>query len=222
MDDDQYRYLDWLIPKKPRSIYRLINEVLYPVTPRARANTPAARKEHIAQLLLKGVTPTLQKQFIVKSGGRYHDVYRLTGCASSTAVDLDGDRFTRSALARMEKEIVGVPLLEDHTYKLASVIGEISEAHLAAAAKGETDLIVTLELAFGHQPAERVWRLAEQGINIGLSVGVLVHSSERPPELRGGILIKDAEILECSVVTIPAQQRSRRLHPIEPGYTPME
>ena len=214
--DDQYRFLDWFRPRKPRSIYALIG-YLYNI-PRARATTPAplaARQQRVVDFRTKGYQPDLRLKIALKAAGDVK-ARRLTGTASSTAEDLDSDRISVDFLKSMALQIVELPLFADHKYSVIdSVVGKVLSAKLVARGK-ETDLDVLLELLpEGDAAADRVWSVVQAGVPIGLSIGALITDS-KPRTGVGvhGVDLLAGEVVELSIVGVPSQRRSRRLTPV--------
>jgi hypothetical protein len=159
----------------------------------------------------KEQTPDQQSLRVQKQNGQRQR--KLMGCAASTAPDRDGTVFSEQVLAQMVEGIVDLPVLLDGKAEIFAVVGEVVEAHLAPQPDGIIDLMVTIELLFSVQEAERVWRIAEQGIAIGLDIGVAVHAEDMTEDNR---VIRDAEIVEVIMCTTPRQPRSRLLKPVSP------
>jgi len=209
--EDQDRFLDWLRPKQPRSIYRLIN-YLYPGSPPAAPL--AQRQQRVIDFRQKGYQPDKRISLVLKAVVS-DTARRLTGTASSTAEDLDSDRISVDFLKSMARQIVELPLFADHKYSVIdSVVGKVLTAKLVARGK-ETDLDVLLELLpEGDAAADRVWSVCMAGVPIGLSIGAIITDS-RPRTGVGvhGVDLLAGEIVELSVVGVPSQRRSRRLTP---------
>jgi hypothetical protein len=141
-------------------------------------------------------------------------VRKLAGRASSTQPDRDGDDMSLKALQQIRKDIIGLPVMLDHAYKIDNVVGKVTSATLVDR-DGFTDLDVVVELLpEGDRGADKAWALVEQNVQIGLSVGVLVH--EATPKKNGrSYTFNEVEIIELSIVVVPSQRRSQGLAPVK-------
>jgi hypothetical protein len=139
---------------------------------------------------------------------------KLAGRASSTQPDRDDDDMSVKALQQMRKDIIGLPVLLDHVYKIDNVVGRVTRATLVER-DGYTDLDVVVELLpEGDRGADKAWALVEQGVQIGLSVGVLVHDAT-PKKNGRSYTFNEVEIIELSIVVVPSQRRSQGLQPVK-------
>ena len=173
----------------------------------------AERQKRVLEFRRKGLTPSKRIRVALKAAagqGR-----RLAGVASSTAEDLDGDVISPALLRRMSRDIVELPLFSDHHYTVGTVLGKVVSAQVVDRA-GVTDLDVVVELLPEGDPgADKVWALAQNNVPIGLSVGIQVIDYRQRPGGTRGIELLDGEVVDLSVVGIPAQRRSRRLVPVK-------
>lgn len=194
----------------PRRVFQLINR-LYGVN---RPAPLARRQERVIEFRRKGFVPDRRFKIALKAVGDAK-ARRLTGTASSTAEDLDRDRISVDFLKSMAAQIIELPVFVDHHYSVvSSVAGKVLSAKLVARGK-ETDLDVLLELLPpGDAVADRVWSVCMAGVPVGLSIGAIISDSKprTGPDVHGVDLLA-GEIVELSIVGIPAQRRSRRLTP---------
>ena len=142
---------------------------------------------------------------------------RVTGVASSNAVDLGGDSFAVSALQAMKRQFDSglIPIAMDHHYGVSeSVFGKVIASRLKTAdATGITDLEIDVQISQSNPAAIQVYNTIANGeVPLGFSVGCLV--TDAGPEKIDGknvTVIRDCVLLECSVVMIPANPSSRGL-----------
>jgi HK97 family phage prohead protease len=140
----------------------------------------------------------------------------LEGVASSSLRDLGGDSFAVSALTSMKAAFDSrlIPVLMDHARSVDKVFGKVVASSLTAPdAKGIVDLSVRIQVSESNPLAQQVYSQIKNGeAPISLSVGciVLAAHSERI-EGEATLVIDSCELVELSVVSAPAQPRSRGL-----------
>ncbi|MBQ6220035.1 MAG: hypothetical protein IJH63_00305 [Methanobrevibacter sp.] len=129
----------------------------------------------------------------VKSYGLNEDgTLTITGIASTTNKDLDGDIVTPEALKSLARQVIGLNLHLDHNHHYDGGIGVITDAELESNSLRITAKILP-EYAKGIQ--ERL----ELGMNFGFSIGGLpIVSSMNHNE------INDFILLEMSLTLLPA------------------
>lgn len=125
----------------------------------------------------------------------------FAGIAATWALDRQGDRFARGAFAdslqRWRERGAMPPLLFNHDQR--EPIGAVVEAEEA-----DDGLRVVARLALATGNGRRVHELLKAGSGaLALSVGVLVEDADDLPD--GSRLIRRADWLELSAVSIPAQ-----------------
>lgn len=120
----------------------------------------------------------------------------ITGLASSTAKDLDGERVSLKALEQMYNQVKGLSLFSEHEHHLKSILGVITDAEL----KGE-ELYITAEILPEHKMF--VKGLIDSGISLGFSIGGIAKFDENDKNL-----MSDFQLLEVSLVSLPANWQS--------------
>lgn len=131
--------------------------------------------------------------------------------ASSTEVDLEGDRFIDSALKEMQSGFVGLTIFLNHEYAVPEcVFGTVLKAYLVKR-DGFTDLDLEVAVCKESTRAMETYSMIKNGIRLGVSVGVMVDDVNKTDEKYRGrnvIEIGSTIPLEASVVGIPANRRS--------------
>jgi outer membrane biosynthesis protein TonB len=130
--------------------------------------------------------------------------------ASSTAVDLEADRFTANALKQMKEGFVGKLIFLNHSYKVPQdVFGLVQSAELVKR-EGRLDLDMVIGVEMNNPLAVQTYQYVVNGTRMGVSVGVIVTEAEKSEEEdEYGKTIFDISgviPLEASVVGIPANQ----------------
>lgn len=126
---------------------------------------------------------------------------RISGYANASTLDrsneiVDPEAFKSSLDKYMENPIV----FYNHDWDEA--IGKVISASINA-----SGLLVDIEIGSGFEPADSVWAQIEQGILKSFSIGfrpLLVEVDE----YNEALVIKDMELYEVSVVTIPMNRES--------------
>lgn len=133
----------------------------------------------------------------------------IAGTASSTAVDLDQERFSLTAMQDMAKAFPGMTAFFNHKYSVpADVAGRIKTTKLTRRGQ-DIDLDITLEMTLATQAARETYALIEEGTKLGISVGVLVNDYHHVREGDRKILeITRVEPIEASLVGVPSNRRS--------------
>jgi hypothetical protein len=130
--------------------------------------------------------------------------------ASSTAVDLEADRFTAPALKQMKEGFVGKLIFLNHSYKVPhDVFGLVLKADLVKR-EGRLDLDLVIGVEMNNPLAVQTYQYVVNGTRLGVSVGVLVTEAEKSDEEdeygKNIFDISGVIPLEASVVGIPANQ----------------
>lgn len=168
---------------------------------------PARRGQTFAPRTKKTVTPDFQVfagPLKVKSAG---DRPVVTGIASSTAIDLEGDRFTLSSLKQMASKFVGMTSFIGHRYiPPEDIFGVIRSARLVEHGK-LVELHISIDVAASNPRAAAIMEQIADGVRMGISVGVIV-LAHRPVDEDGERIseIVSVQPLEASIVGIPANQ----------------
>ena len=137
------------------------------------------------------------------------DAGKFEGYASVFGgVDSYGDTINKGAFLKTLDGRQRMPLML-YGHNPGRVIGKW--LHLAEDSKG---LIATGEFTPGHSDAQDVFASMKHGAVDGLSIGFRIPSGGSEEKADGGRIIKDVDLVEISVVTMPADD-SARIHSIK-------
>lgn len=140
--------------------------------------------------------------------------------ASSTTEDLHGDNMTDDCVLDMapQAKAKGMTIFLNHSYKWPedvagkTVDATVTQRALDANGKPIYDLDLEIELNESNQRAlDSYTAIKEQGIKAGISIGAMILDYAFKDEDEGwwgGLEIKKVDLLEASIVGIPANQRS--------------
>ena len=116
----------------------------------------------------------------------------ITGVASTTNQDLDGEIISEKALASLKEQAVGLNLHLDHNHDYNGGIGAITEAYVQ-----ENALIITANVLKEH--AQGILDRLKLGMNMGFSIGgIPIIKNSRSN------IIDDFILLEVSLTLLPA------------------
>lgn len=157
------------------------------------------------------------KAYEKEVGGVQRKMLRCT--ASSTVKDLHGDYMTDECVQGMAPQAKNksMTIFLNHSYKWPEdVFGKTVDSAVVARAgsSGETvwDLDLDIELNEANPRAvETYTAIKEQGIKAGVSIGAMIEDYafiDEEEGFWGGLEIKAVDLLEASIVGIPANQRS--------------
>lgn len=149
----------------------------------------------------------------------------LSCTASSTSKDLHGDSMTDECVMGMapQAKAKGMTIFLNHSYKWPEdVAGKTVDAKVVQRMNGSDkffDLDLDIEVNEANGRAVESWKaIKEQGIKAGISIGAMIEDYEFIDEEEGfwgGLQIKQVNLLEASIVGIPANQRSWVVNGIE-------
>ncbi len=130
--------------------------------------------------------------------------------ASSTAIDLEADRFTTNALKQMKEGFVGKLIFLNHSYKVPQdVFGVVTKAELVKR-EGRLDLDMVIRVETGNPLAVQTYEYVLNGTRLGVSVGVIVTEAEKSDDEddfgKRIVDISGVIPLEASIVGVPANQ----------------
>jgi len=137
---------------------------------------------------------------------------RLKTTASSTIQDHGKDRMFPSAISRMaETAKDNMTIFLNHSYEVPEdVLGSVENTEIRQAGSGPDGVIYDLDFDVRvnatNPRALKTWEAIKAGVKLGTSIGAIVKDWEKNAE--GGWDIKDVELLEASIVGIPANPRS--------------
>lgn len=144
-------------------------------------------------------------------GGEGDGKRRLHGIASSTVKDRHGDVITREALQKMERQAVGMTIFFNHDYTVPeSVAGTVEKAEVRQHPSDPdiVDLVYDIVLNEANPRAVNSWESMHQGTRLGLSIGARIPKDGATKNAEGAYIINDIELLETSIVGVPASPRS--------------
>jgi HK97 family phage prohead protease len=153
------------------------------------------------------ITSGLLKAYTSDDGVR-----RLKTTASSTIVDHGKDRMLPSAIQRMaESAEQNMTIFLNHSYAVPEdVLGSVESTEIRQAGTGPDgtiyDLDFDIRLNESNPRALKTYEAIESGVKLGTSIGAIVKEWDKNKE--GGWDIRDVELMEASIVGIPANPRS--------------
>jgi phage head maturation protease len=128
---------------------------------------------------------------------------RFTTTASSTVKDLQGDEILQSAIDKMAATAPGMTIFLNHEYDTARAI--------ARGYDGETPIVdLDFDIAVNetNPRAVQAWAAIESGVKLGTSIGAQIPEGGAKRNKNGTLVVSDVNLLEASVVGIPANPRS--------------
>lgn len=144
-------------------------------------------------------------------GGEGDGKRRLHGVASSTVKDRHGDVITLEALQKMERQATGMTIFANHDYTVPeSVMGTVEKAQLRQHPSDIDiyDLVYDIVINEANPRAIQSWESQSQGTQLGLSIGARIPKDGATKSADGAYIINDIELLETSIVGVPASPRS--------------
>jgi HK97 family phage prohead protease len=157
----------------------------------------------------------------MKAYDKPDDTRKYLRCtASSTIEDLHGDRMTEDCVMGMapQAKAKGMTIFLNHKYEWPEdVFGKTVDATIVSRSKDADgraiyDLDLEIQLNEANKRAlESYAAIKEQGIKAGVSIGAMIEDwsfIDEDQGFYGGININAIDLLEASVVGIPANQRS--------------
>lgn len=130
-----------------------------------------------------------------------NEVRKIKGYANKATIDRGGDLVLPQAYEKTMGEFMKNPLVFfNHDWD--APIGKISDFEIKS-----DGLYVTAVLAHGLDLANKVWKMIEQGILKAFSIGFIPKEIDYD-STSGAFVIKELELLEVSVVTIPMNAQS--------------
>src|SRR5262245_35348088 len=178
--------------------------------------------------IFSGVLKAIEKDV----NGEMRKFLRCT--ASSTVMDLHGDRMTDECVMDMapQAKTKGMTIFLNHSYKWPEdVFGKTTDATIVSRSNDADgrpiyDLDLEIQLNEANERAINSYAaIKDQGIKAGVSIGAMIEDWEYIDEeagFWGGLEIKKVDLLEASVVGIPANQRSWVVNGIEALGAPKE
>ena len=159
-----------------------------------------------------------------KEAGATGDKHFIEGIASSTVEDSYGDVLTEACQASMLAQCQGMTMWLNHSYKVPEdVLGTCVEATLERGTAGDgtgrddgalgdcLDLRIRVEIDANNPRALKSWQHINDGTKLAFSIGGFFTEAEfiEPDNWDNwGMLVNDIELLEISLVGIPANPRA--------------
>ena len=147
-----------------------------------------------------------------------HGTRTLKGTASSTVTDLHGDEMTKSAIEDMERSAnAGLTIFLNHSYEVPEDIGgSVTMAKMVKRKDGDIavwDLDFEIEMDEENPRAVQLHKSimgspTKKGTKLGLSIGAMIPEDGAKRRKDGSYLIEHINLLETSLVGIPANPRS--------------
>jgi HK97 family phage prohead protease len=140
---------------------------------------------------------------------RHGDDMVMTGIASSTVRDRHGDTMTPKALESMLKSADGMTIYLNHSYNVPEdVAGTVRSAWIDKSAGDLHDLHFEIGMNGENPRAVQAFNAIEKGTKLGLSIGAMIPEGGAKRTKSGSYVIDEVELLETSIVSIPANPRS--------------
>jgi HK97 family phage prohead protease len=140
---------------------------------------------------------------------RHGDDLILTGVASSTIKDRHGDTMTPNALESMLRTADGMTIYLNHSYNVPEdVAGTVRSAWIDKSSDELHDLHFEIAMETGNPRAVQAFNAIDKGTKLGLSIGAMIPEGGAKRTKAGSYVINDVELLETSIVSIPANPRS--------------
>jgi HK97 family phage prohead protease len=137
---------------------------------------------------------------------------RLHGVASSTIKDRHGDTMSVSALADMERTAAqNMTIFLNHSYDVPEdVAGSVERAGITRSEQDPDihDLAIDVTVNESNERAVKAWEAIDGGTKLGLSIGAMIPDGGATREKSGAYTIDHVELLETSLVGVPANPRS--------------
>lgn len=143
---------------------------------------------------------------------------RLRTTASSSIKDLQGDEIREDAIGRMAQSAKqkGLTIFLNHSYRVPEDIFGYTEDAVAVRRSAEdgspvADMDLDTVLNESNPRAVETFNaIDKEGVKLGVSIGALIKDWEYRDKKNpsAGVIIKDVELLEASIVGIPANPRS--------------
>jgi HK97 family phage prohead protease len=138
----------------------------------------------------------------------------LKGTASSTITDLHGDEMTKSALDDMVKAAnAGLTIFLNHSYNVPEdVAGSVTSAQMAKRKQEDGSSVWDLDFEIAineiNPRAAEAHAAIKNKTKLGLSIGAMIPEDGAKRRKDGSYLIEHVNLLETSIVGIPANPRS--------------
>lgn len=167
--------------------------------------------------------PTMLKAWVEKDEESGEDEMYISGIASSTIKDLHGDTMLPSALIDMERQANdNLTIFLNHEYKVPrDIAGSVAKASIQSSATDPETGAPIYDLSFEkirinkeNASAVETFRTLKPkgktpGVKLGLSIGARIPEGGAIRNKKtGALLISHVQLLETSIVSLPANPRS--------------
>lgn len=156
----------------------------------------------------------MKRDFSIFTGllktARQGDDLILSGIASSTIKDRHGDTMTPRALESMLRSAEGMTIYLNHSYNVPEdVAGSVRQAWIDRSSNELHDLHFDIAINRENPRAVQAFNAIDKGTKLGLSIGAMIpEGGAKRDKKSGSFIIDDVELLETSIVSIPANPRS--------------
>jgi phage head maturation protease len=137
---------------------------------------------------------------------------RLHGVASSTIKDRHGDTMSLTALSDMERSAANnMTIFLNHSYQVPEdVAGTVERAGIQSTFQDPDihDLAFDIVVNETNPRAVKTWEAINGGTKLGLSIGAMIPDGGAVRDKKGAYRIDHVELLETSLVGVPANPRS--------------
>jgi HK97 family phage prohead protease len=140
---------------------------------------------------------------------------RLHGVASSTTKDLHGDTMMATAIDDMEQAANrNLTIFLNHSYNVPEDVGgsvEKARSYTRGVdheGNPNYDLDFDIKINAANDRAVKTWEAIDRGTKLGLSIGAMIPEGGARRNKDGSYLIDHVDLLETSIVGIPANPRS--------------
>lgn len=137
---------------------------------------------------------------------------RLRCIASSSVEDRHGDTMTDKCVRGMAKQAQGLTIFLNHQYRWPEDVFGFVESATSKSQDGVVLLMLTIVADESDERVARSIAKMEQGIRAGISIGAMLVDYEATEETKDSwwpsYIINEVELLEASVVGIPANPKS--------------
>jgi prohead serine protease len=147
---------------------------------------------------------------------------RIEGVASSTVRDHHGDQITRKALEKMAESARGLTIFMNHKYEVNDIFGTVERVKLTRTGQIDErtneeiyDLRMGIVVQKKNPEAVKAFEMMEPSedsipTKLGLSIGAMVPEggAKFDKSAGGRYIIDDIDLVETSLVTVPANPRS--------------
>lgn len=187
-------------------------------------NSPLLESEYhpsMVERTAEALTPTFKMYSGALKAFEGADGRKMLSCTASSSVeDLHGDTMTAACVSDMgpQAKRKNMVIFLNHSYNVPEdVFGYVADARIVSRATGDDgasifDLDLDVVLNEANERAIATYAaIKDQGVKLGVSIGALITDWKLKDEKAGfwgGLIIEGVNLLEASIVGIPANPRS--------------